>query len=157
MPLGMGHQAEHAAGGVANARHVALGPVGIFGIRDRCLCDQEPSRRMCGRITQHKLAGLVEFVEHFRRAGGETAFAVGDRQVHRVDAGEEHALRCLRSSSPPSGLRTCPERFQVSVAGGPCRRSSSSSRARFDQHLKAVADAENQFARGFESRSASAR
>ena len=77
-PLGVRHQAEDAAGGVADAGDVALGAVGIARLR---------SRRRRG-VAQHELAGVLRAGRASRRRGRGT----GPRRGRSADT----SARCRR-------------------------------------------------------------
>ena len=131
-PLGIGHQPENPAGRVADAGHFAGRAVGV----------RRPPGRVVG-IPQHQLTGRVEGVEGLFVAGCEPALGMRYRQFEPVESLEKHAASSLRLKlhpavdEPAAGVvgQRCP---------GPAGSIGPQQQARLQQHLKAVADAENQ-------------
>lgn len=93
-------------------------------------------------ISQHCLAGLGEPLKDPFLSADEIAFAVGHRYVHLGHASEKNAVARSDKKVDPAifepAMAVVDERDKRPVF---IRRDNQ---ARFDQHLKAVADAEDQ-------------
>ena len=76
----MGHQAEHPARGVADARDVADGAVGVGGVSDLALT--------CSDVGQGDLSGAAEALEGGLVGHGEAPLAVGHGARHAVPGAE---------------------------------------------------------------------
>src|SRR5262245_49534146 len=94
--FGVGHEAEDAAAGVANARDVALRAIRVDRIRSR------PALRV--DILEHYLSGLFQALEDPRLADDEVAFAVGDRHFELIVVLEKGALPRRRLEADPAIL-----------------------------------------------------
>jgi hypothetical protein len=74
---------------------------------------------------------------------------VRDRQIHPLDAIQEDAFRTLHPQPHPT-VFIFPRVVVRERGGGAHRRLVRQEHARLDEHLKAVADPEDQFAGGLE-------
>ena len=115
VPLRVRHQAEHAAGRVAQAGDVALRAVGVDRIRRpaRSSTYRSTTCPVCSRPLQYPLL-----------PADEVALAVGDRQVQPVDALEEGALVRRGLAGASSGPRTCRGRCGRAWRAGRPRRAA---------------------------------
>lgn len=112
--LGVRHQAEDAAGFVADASEVALGTVGICGVGngggDRCELGIGSGEwgmlsgilNWC--VADYKLAVVGHAVERCLVAGDEFAFAVGDGEFHFPDTLKKNALAGVNGEADPAGF-----------------------------------------------------
>ena len=131
--LRMGHQPQHASGLITDASHICLRPVGIA--------------RRAGSIRsipQHKLARRLKPGKRCWRTSTEAAFGMGHRQLEPAKSFQKHALRRTHHQLHPA----------VDEASRPVGRKSGQRAGRglmqqqggLQEHLKAIADAEDQAA-----------
>ena len=130
----MGHQPEDAARLVADAGHIPHRAVGI----------RRGARRI-GGIPQHQLARDVERLEVLGRPRHEPALAVGDREFEPIHALQEHATTRHRPQMNPA-IDEHAGRVVGEACPGSARSRIGEQEARLQEHLKAVADAEDEAA-----------
>ena len=95
--LGMGHESEHPAGGIADPGNVAVGPVGIFGISRLATAGRH--------VPQSYQPAGGQLRENLGRRRDEPSFAVTDGQVHLAEPLRPHTARALLEPDPhPSVL-----------------------------------------------------
>ena len=135
----MGHQAEDAAGGIAEPGDGVDRTVRVVGK----FLGRRAGRRI--NVTARHAPGGLEGVEGGFVARQELSFAVADRQVHRVESLREHARRiCLKLQPHPKILKRTAVvlhqrdgRFEIIPA-------KSRHQSEFGHDLEAIADAHDQ-------------
>src|SRR5438132_10888141 len=108
MTFRMGHQAEHAAGRIADSGHVSLRAVWVDGIRARTSIAID--------IAQDDLACLLKPLQDPRLPADELAFRMSDRQMHALVAGQKGTLTGSRLKVNPAVLE-----FAGSIPGKRCQ------------------------------------
>lgn len=129
--LGMRHEAEHASRAVADAGHVALGAVRIADSRVRV-------------VPQHELLRRFEAIERGPIPAAELPLSVRDGQLEAVDVVEKNALPASGAKAHPAALE--PARLVPRERGALPFCIVAVEQPALDEHLKAVADAEDQLA-----------
>src|SRR5262249_48750363 len=134
MAFGVRHQAEDSASDVTDAGHVALGAIRVGRVGAGLVAGVY--------VAQNDLPGLLQALEDPRLPAKEATFSVGYRQVKTLVALEEGTARGRRAKVNPAVLElpgdVAGQRGQRSVVVGLQKKS------RLEQHLKAVANAQDQ-------------
>lgn len=133
--FGVRHQAEHAAGWIADPRDVGLRAVRV---------DRERARLAVGiDVAEHRLAGLDQALQDPLLRANEVSFAMGDGEVEPLVALEKRAFARSRLEVDPAVLE-----FAMGVVGERRDRGAieieGDDEPRLEQGLETVADAENQ-------------
>ena len=160
--FGVGHQAEDAAGRIAHAGHVALRAVWVdgkwqFGKQQRSPREPGAEEMISASLPllpacplayfrrpnmQYDLPRLGEPLEDPLLAADKRAFAVSDRQLQPIDVLEPNSIPRRRGHVDPAVLdglcSSSRERGQRALL---VRRDQQ---AGFEDHLEAIADAEDQ-------------